>query len=84
MLTAENRFITTATGNAVDTLGRTMASGTIFDPNTQRAVAGRNDVRDPFPGNRVPLARFDPISAKVLALVPNPQGGEFRERPGCQ
>ncbi len=79
LLTAENRFITTATGNAVDSLGRTMASGTIFDPTTQRAVAGKNDVRDPFPGNKIPLSSFDPIAAKVLALVPLPQGVNFAQ-----
>ena len=31
--------------------------------------------RDPFPGNMIPVSRFDPISAKVLALVPQPLGG---------
>lgn len=77
LLTAENRLITTATGNATDSLGRTMASGTIFDPTTQRAVAGRLDVRDPFPGNSIPVSRFDPIAVKVLALVPLPQGVNF-------
>ena len=77
LLTAENRLITTASGNAVDSLGRTMSSGTIFDPNSQRAVAGKLDVRDPFVGNKVPLTRYDSISAKVLALVPLPQGVNF-------
>ncbi|MEO5922983.1 MAG: carboxypeptidase-like regulatory domain-containing protein [Bryobacteraceae bacterium] len=77
LLTAENRLITTAGGNAVDSLGRTMQSGTIFDPSTQRPVAGKLDVRDPFPSNSIPVSRFDPISAKVLALVPNPQGVNF-------
>jgi len=77
LLTAENRLITTATGNATDSLGRTMASGTIFDPATQRSVAGRNDVRDPFVGNKIPVSLFDPVSVKVLALVPQPQGVNF-------
>ena len=79
LLTAENRLITTATGNAVDSLNRTMASGTIFDPATQRPVAGRLDVRDPFAGNKFPVSRFDPIAAKVLALVPLPQGVNFEK-----
>ncbi|MFM2124092.1 MAG: hypothetical protein RL328_543, partial [Acidobacteriota bacterium] len=79
LLTAENRLITTASGNAVDSLGRTMASGTIFDPATQRAVAGKLDVRDAFVGNKFPVSRFDPIAAKVLALVPNPQGVNFEK-----
>ncbi len=79
LLSAENRLITTSGGNALDTLGRTISSGTIFDPTTQRAVAGRNDVRDPFAGNRIPVSRFDPIAVKVLALVPNPQGVNFAQ-----
>jgi hypothetical protein len=78
VLAAENRMITQSGGvNALDTLGRTIASGTIFDPTTQRPVAGKNDVRDPFVGNRIPVSRFDPIAVKVLALVPNPQGVNF-------
>ncbi len=77
LISAENRLITTAGGNAVDSLGRTMASGTVFDPGTQRAVAGKLDVRDPFPGNAIPASRFDPVAVKVLALVPNPQGVNF-------
>jgi hypothetical protein len=76
VITAENRLITTATGNATDALGRTMLSGTIFDPNTQQVVNGRA-VRDPFPGNRIPLARFDPITVKILPLIPNPVGPNF-------
>ena len=76
LLTAENRLITTATGNALDGFGRTMQSGTIFDPNTQVTAAGKQN-RDPFVGNKFPLARFDPIALKVLALIPKPQGGNF-------
>src|SRR6185369_3339159 len=73
LLTVENRLITTASGPATDALRRTMASGTIFDPNTQRVINGRA-VRDPFPGNKFAVGRFDPIAAKILALVPQPLG----------
>ncbi len=76
LITAENRLITTASGPARDGFGRTMQSGTIFDPTTQ-VLAGGKQNRDPFVGNKFPLSRFDPISAKVLALVPLPQGGNF-------
>ena len=61
LLTAENRLITTASGNALDPLGRTMASGTIFDPNSQKVAANGTAYRDPFPGNKIPVSRFDPI-----------------------
>jgi len=74
LITAENKPITTASGPAIDGMGRTMASGTIFDPNTQQIINGRNN-RDPFPGNMIPVSRFDPISVKVLKLVPQPLGG---------
>lgn len=75
--------------NFMDPLGNTnVLSGTIFDPNTTRDVtcnktlypaanctAGATvSVRDAFPGNLIPVARFDPVSVKVLALVPLPQG----------
>ncbi len=74
LLTVENRLITTASGPAKDALGRTMASGTIFDPNTQQVVNG-TAVRNPFPNNQIPVARFDPITNKILPLVPQPLGG---------
>ncbi len=79
LLTAENRLITTSGGNALDSLNRTIQSGAIFDPTTQRAVAGRNDVRDAYPGNKIPVSLFDPIAVKVLALVPLPQGVNFAQ-----
>ena len=60
----------------VDPLGRTVQSGTIFDPNTERPVTcpatGANCtpgttvlVRDPFQGNLVPSARFDKVAAAI-------------------
>jgi hypothetical protein len=73
LITQENRLLRTATGPFVDSLGRTISSGTIFDPATQRAVGARQ-VRDPFPNNTIPVARFDPIAVKILALVPQPLG----------
>ena len=41
----------------------------LFDPATTRFVDGKW-LRDPFPGNRVPLARFDPVASKVVAIDP--------------
>ena len=41
----------------------------MFDPAT-----GRNDgttvVRDPFPGNRVPVSRMDPVALKIIPFYP--------------
>ncbi len=70
LITAENRLVTTAAGAYKDPLGRTIPSGTIFDPATD---AG-GGVRNPFPNNQIPVTRFDPVAVKILALVPNPLG----------
>ena len=68
-----------------DVLGRTVNCGTIFDPATTRFVAhGQDDpitglsasasgyVRDPFPGNLIPIQRVDPRAAALLNLYPAP------------
>ena len=79
LLTAESRLITTSGGNATDALGRTIASGTIFDPDSQAvAAANGRSYRNPFPGNIIPASRFDPIALKVLALIPQPLGANFQ------
>jgi len=61
----------------VDPLGRTVQSGAIFDPLTERSVvcsaaitpncaAGTNVlVRDPFPGNAISPTRFDPVAYAI-------------------
>jgi hypothetical protein len=41
----------------------------IFDPASTRLVNGVW-ARDPFPGNRIPVARFDPVARKILDLDP--------------
>lgn len=63
-----------AAANYVDPLGRPVISGMLFDPQTTRSAPGGGTVRDQFPGNIIPVARFDPISVKVLSLVPLPVG----------
>lgn len=45
----------------------------IHDPFSTRLVAGRY-VRDPFPGNRIPAARFDPVSRNIMPRFPQPTG----------
>ena len=49
--------------------GQTFREGTIFDPATTRTVNGII-VRDPFPGNIIPVSRFDPVAVKIQALIP--------------
>jgi hypothetical protein len=49
--------------------GSPVYQGAIFDPGSTRTVGGQL-VRDPFPGNIIPQAKFDPAAAKILALYP--------------
>lgn len=42
----------------------------LFDPASTRQLASGAWTRDPFPGNRIPLARFDPVARKVLEINP--------------
>jgi hypothetical protein len=51
-----------------DTAGRLVQ---IYDPLTTRTVNGRV-VRDPFPGNRIPSDRIDPVAAKLIKFWPEP------------
>jgi hypothetical protein len=45
----------------------------IYDPSTTRANPnGQGQVRDVFPGNRIPTNRFDPITRKILDFWPAP------------
>ncbi|MBM3814013.1 MAG: TonB-dependent receptor [Acidimicrobiia bacterium] len=41
----------------------------VYDPNSTRQE-GTAWVRDPFPGNRIPQARFDPVARKLMAENP--------------
>ncbi len=74
LITAENRLVSTAAGAYTDPLGRTIQSGTIFDPSTTFTAPNGVLVRNPFPGNQIPVTSFDPVAVKILGLVPQPQG----------
>ena len=52
-----------------DGAGRSVRYGAIYDPSTIRA-AGAQPLRDPFPNNIVPKARWSPVSTKILDLAP--------------
>src|SRR5262249_31183547 len=60
-----------------DRAGRAVLENTIFDPASNRTLNGVL-VRDVFPGNRIPVNRFDPVSAKIQGYFPLP------DRPGLQ
>ena len=46
------------------------AQQTIWDPFTTTTGAGGSLVRMPFGGNVIPSTRFNPVAAKVLAIIP--------------
>ncbi len=52
-----------------DALGRPIFAGQIFDPATARMVNGQT-VRDPFPGNMIPLNRFSNVARNLLNFFP--------------
>ncbi len=45
---------------------------TIFDPFTNSFDASGNPIRAPFPGNRIPAARINPVARNVMRYMPNP------------
>ncbi|MBM3788020.1 MAG: hypothetical protein FJW30_27050 [Acidobacteria bacterium] len=48
----------------------------IFDPfSTRRDPSGTAFIRDPFPSNTVPAARFDPVASNVSKFYPQPNTG---------
>ena len=51
--------------------GQTAIQGGVYDMLTQR-TAGSAIVRDLFPGNIIPAARFDPAAKKLMDLFPTP------------
>jgi hypothetical protein len=55
----------------VDPLGNKLFGNEVFDPATQQTVNGEV-VRSPFPNNTIPVTRFDPSVALVLAMMPQP------------
>jgi hypothetical protein len=57
---------------ATDPLGRPILENTIYDPSTQRLAPNGQVIRDPFPGDTVPLTQMDPVALKIQALIPQP------------
>ncbi len=57
--------------NGPDPAGQMVCLNQIFDPNTQRTVNGAQ-VRDPFPGNIIPVSRMDPTAKIIQNMIPLP------------
>lgn len=54
----------------------TEIANTIYDPDTLHQVGGKN-VRDPYPGNIIPLSQIDPISAQAKDWYPDPKNSNL-------
>jgi hypothetical protein len=60
---------------AGDFSGTRTATGqiiTIYDPLSTRANPAGGFIRDPFSGNRIPSARFDPVAVNLAKFYPQP------------
>src|SRR5206468_3486256 len=64
--------LTIAGQPAKDSLGVALIQNQVFDPATTRTAPDGSSVRDPFPGNIVPLARMDPVGVKIQGFIPRP------------
>ena len=60
---------------ATDGLGNKMFQGMIFDPDTEQLAPDGTRVRKQFPGNQIPLGRFDASAVKLQNLIPLPNVG---------
>ena len=68
----QGNFSAAMIGNPIgtDPLGRPIYQNEVYDPNTQRTASTGQVVRDPFPNNTIPLARFDPDRGENPESVP--------------
>ena len=57
---------------AVDPLGRPVIQNAIYNPATTRLAPDGSTVRDPYPGNVVPLSAMDPVALKIQSMLPLP------------
>jgi hypothetical protein len=64
--------LTIAGQPATDAAGTALIQNQIFDPRTTRTAADGSPVRDPFPGNIIPLTRMDPVALKIQGFIPLP------------
>jgi hypothetical protein len=70
-------FLQSLTGRTLgtDPLGRPIMEGEIYDPTTQRPAPNGQIIRDPFPGQQIPVTRLDPVALNIQNLIPQPNLG---------
>jgi len=57
-----------------DPTGATMLEGMIYDPMTTATAQDGRVYRMQFPGNKIPVSRFDRVAATIQNLFPAPSG----------
>ncbi|MES1256813.1 MAG: carboxypeptidase-like regulatory domain-containing protein [Acidobacteriota bacterium] len=74
MKTGDFSSILGASATGKDSAGNpiTFLKGQIFDPQSTTGTSATPISRTAFPGNKIPVSRFDPAFAKILQLFPNP------------
>lgn len=55
-----------------DPLGNKILENTIYDPATRRLAPNGQVIADAFPGDKIPVSRFDPVAVRIQALFPLP------------
>ena len=71
-LTVTSTIPTLAQRNMVTSGDFSGLGDAIYDPTTAHRLPSGVTVRDPFPNNRIPSNRLDPVAAKLIALLPTP------------
>jgi hypothetical protein len=64
--------LTTNVPTAAQRSGNFAGGNLIYDPNTLTTNANGTFARQVFPGNVIPMSRFDPLAVKLQALEPLP------------
>jgi hypothetical protein len=72
---ANNLAVTGNRNLGTDFAGRAIIQNAIYDPSTATIDSSGRRVLNVFPGNVIPQNRFDPVSVKLLALLPKPNLG---------
>ncbi|MCX6633315.1 MAG: TonB-dependent receptor [Candidatus Solibacter sp.] len=72
---ANNLLVTGNRNLGTDFAGRAIIQNAIYDPSTATTDSSGRRVLNVFPNNAVPQNRFDPVSVKIMNLLPKPNIG---------
>ena len=71
-----NNLLVTGNRNlGTDFAGRPIIQNAIYDPATAVTDSSGRRVLQPFPNNIIPTSRIDPVSLKIIGLLPKPNIG---------